>query len=101
MTTERKHTASAAHTKDRPADATEEAAAGSEHVIVDIGKGTRKQVRKLRKGKPGKLLSRVDEAVAHLRSTGAVAEGTQVVVLIVRERRRIAGNMVGKMMGLG
>lgn len=82
----------------KTADATS-AEAENQPIIVDMGKQSRKAVRKLRKGKAGKLLRRVEETVAHLRESGAAAEGVQTIVIVVRERPR--GGRLTKMWGLG
>jgi len=72
-------------TKDAPTPG-EEAATGP--ILVDIGKAKRKDIKKLRNGKPGKLLSRVSETLEHLREAGTLAEDSQVVVIVVRQRPR-------------
>ncbi len=96
MTTEKKSTplhAAKSEASQSVADA--HSHADTERVIVDIGKGSRKDVRKLRKGSAGKLMRRLDETVEHLRESGAMAEGAQVVVLVVRQRRRRRAKMLG------
>lgn len=76
--------------------------AGSpEAIIVDLGKRTRKQVRKLRKGKPGRLMNRLEETMEHLRESGALAANVQPIVVIVKERTRRGGKGIAKMWGLG
>ena len=72
-----------------------------EPIIVDMGKKSRKQVRKLRKGKPGKLMDRVEETVEHLRESGAIDASAQTVVIVVKERTRRRGKRFTKMWGLG
>lgn len=79
-------TSSAARTVDEPPKQEEDEA--TESVIIDLGKGSRKEVRKLRKGKPGKLMKRVEKAIEHLRESSEFAADTAVVVMIVRERKR-------------
>lgn len=76
-------------------------AAKPEPIIVDMGKKNRKQVRKLSKGKPGRLLDRIEETVEHLRQNGELAEGVQPIVIIVKQRTRRRGARVAKMWGLG
>ena len=95
MTTERKPSTGTQTAKEAAPAEQAAAKAEKEHVIVDIGKASRKAVRKLRKGKSGKLLNRVDEAVAHLRENGAIGSDAQVVVIVVRQRRRDIRNMWG------
>lgn len=92
MTTARKATVTPSQTD---AAAEDGAAPEAAPIIVDIGKGSRKDVRKLRKGSAGKLMRRLDETVEHLRESGAMAEGAQVVVLVVRQRRRRRAKMLG------
>ncbi len=70
-------------------------------IIVDLGKKDRKQVRKLRKGKPGRLMNRVEEAIEHLRENGAISEGVQPIVVIVKQRERRRGGRLAKAWGLG
>jgi hypothetical protein len=66
-------------------------------IIVDMGKGSRKQIRKLRKGKPGKLLSRIEETLEHLRESGSLAGDGQAVVIVLREKRE--PRRIGKALG--
>lgn len=75
--------------------------ASPEPIILDMGKKKSKQVRKLRKGKPGRLMNRVEEAVEHLRENGALGNDAQPVVIIVKEKKRRRGGRFTKMWGLG
>lgn len=75
--------------------------AALEPIILDMGKKTRKQVRKLRKGKPGRLMNRVEEAVEHLRENGAIGKDVQPIVIVVKEKKRNRGRRITKMWGLG
>ena len=93
------NTASAKPTK-TSGTAEAKGAGGSSTIVVDLGKKNRKQIRKLRKGKAGNLMDRVEETLAHLRENGAIAENAQAVVFVVKERRRVGGK-VAKMWGLG
>ena len=72
-----------------------------EPIIIDMGKKSRKQVRKLRKGKPGRLLDRVSETVEHLREAGTLAEDAQPIVIVVKQKTRRRGRRIAKMWGLG
>ena len=56
-------------------------------VVVDLGKKSRKKVKKLRKGK-GPLLEDVDDAIAQLRSDGAIGEGAVPVIVVVRQKEK-------------
>jgi Family of unknown function (DUF6200) len=57
-------------------------------VVIDLGKKRRKQVRDLRRGKSGKLLDQVQEALEVLQAGGTVAADAQPIIVVVRERRR-------------
>lgn len=72
-----------------------------EAIVIDLGKKTRRQVRKLRRGKPGRLMNRVEEALEHLRENGAVAADTQPIVIVVRQRAKRRRNRMARMWGLG
>jgi hypothetical protein len=76
---------------------------GQEPVIVDLGKKSRKQVRKLRKGKPGRLLRRVEDTIEQLRSSGEFDDSVRPVIIVVREksRRSKRGRRTAKLWGLG
>ena len=63
-------------------------------LIVDMGSQSRKNVKRLRKGK-GKLMDRVSEAIAELRANGA-ADGVGTFVVVVKEK---AENPLRKMLG--
>ena len=54
-------------------------------VVVDLGKKSRKKVKKLRKGK-GPLLEDVDDAIAQLRSDGSIGEDAVPVIVVVRQK---------------
>ncbi len=76
--------------------------ASSNTIVLDMGSKTRKQIRKLRKGKSGRLMNRVEEAISHLRENGALTEGAQPIVIVVKQKaRRRGGRRMAKMWGLG
>lgn len=54
-------------------------------VVVDLGKRSRKQIKRLRRGE-GRLMSRVEETVDQLKADGEVDAKSEVVVMVVRER---------------
>lgn len=87
--------------KEVPAKAAAPRGGSSEPVIIDLGKKTRKQVRKLRKGKSGRLLDRIEDSIEHLRENGAIGADAQPIVVIVKERRRTRGRRFTKALGLG
>ncbi len=57
-------------------------------IIIDLGKQKRKRVKKLRKGKPGRLLDEVQDCVQELKANGTITESAQPVVIVVREKRK-------------
>lgn len=75
----------------RPTAAATEKPSAASPVIIDLGKKSKKQVKQLRKGKPGKLLDQVREAVETLRAEGAIEANAQPVVIVVRERAEPLG----------
>jgi hypothetical protein len=76
---------------------------GHEPVIIDLGKKSRKQVRKLRKGKPGRLMRRVEETIEQLRTSDEFGSDVRPIIIVVRqkERRSRKGRRAAKMWGLG
>jgi hypothetical protein len=59
-------------------------------ILIDLGRKKRKAVKKLRKG-CGRLMDDIGEVVAGLKSEGTITDGAQVVVVVVREKRRRRG----------
>jgi hypothetical protein len=57
-------------------------------IVIDFGKHSRKNVKKICKGKSGKLMDKVHDAVAQLREEGVMAVSAQPVIIVVRQRRR-------------
>ena len=72
----------------KPADWSPGSGPTTSPIVIDLGKKSRKRVRQLRKGKPGKLTDQVKGAIAHLQSEGVVGAGAQPVIIIVRNRRK-------------
>ena len=54
-------------------------------IIIDLGKKKRKLVRRLRKGR-GELMDDVEDCVQELLTAGAIKEGAQPVIMVVREK---------------
>lgn len=73
--------------------------ASAQPIIVDLGKKSRKRVKKLRKGKQGKLMDKVMEVLGEMKEAGAMPASAQPVVIVVRERGRKA--KYGKLWGMG
>lgn len=55
-------------------------------VVLDLGRKSKKKIKALRKGKQGKLMAQVAEAIAQLKAEGVVAANAQPIVVVVRER---------------
>lgn len=68
-------------------------------IVIDFGKKDRKQVRKLRKGKSGRLMKCIKESIEHLRENGAMAEDTQAVVIVIRERQKRRKGSAARLLG--
>src|SRR5690348_13675981 len=52
--------------------------------VVDLGEHSRQRVRRLRRGE-GRLMERVEDAVAALTENGVLSAGAQTVVVVVRQ----------------
>jgi uncharacterized protein DUF6200 len=59
-------------------------------LIVDLGKKSRKNVKRLRDGK-GKLMNEVQGVLSELRANGKLSSDAQPVLIIVRQRPRRRG----------
>ena len=70
-----------------------------EPIIVDLGRKTKRDIDRLRKGR-GPLLDDVDDCLAELRERGEISLLAQPVVVLVAERRR-AGSFVPVMLPPG
>ena len=64
----------------------------SDIIVVDLGKKSGKNVRRLRKGR-GPLLDHVEDCLEELREAGAISAAVQPVVVIV-ERRLSSGDLM-------
>ncbi len=62
----------------------EKPAMGGEMVLLDLGEQSRRRVRRLRRGE-GRLMEKIEDAVADLEEQGVVKPGAQTVVVIVRQ----------------
>ena len=56
-------------------------------VILDLGNQKRKNIKRLRKG-DGALMADVKSAVAEYQQNGTIAPTSQVVVVVVKQKRR-------------
>jgi hypothetical protein len=58
--------------------------------VIDLGEHSRKRVRKLRRGE-GRLMEKVEDAVASLQENGVLSADAQTVVIVVRQELSLAG----------
>jgi hypothetical protein len=65
-------------------------------IILDLGKKSRKSVKRLRNGK-GKLLNEALDSIEELQRVGTIPRSAQPVIVIVREKPK--SNMLS-MMGM-
>jgi hypothetical protein len=61
-------------------------------VVVDMGKKSRKQIKRLREGR-GKLMTEVAGVLEELRIAGTISASAQPVVVVVRQRRKLTSLM--------
>ena len=59
-------------------------------LLLDLGTKSKKNVRRLRKGR-GKLLNRINGTIEDLKADGEIDENSQVVVVVVKQRDRKRG----------
>ena len=64
--------------------------AQSNVLIVDMGKRKKKDIKRLRRGR-GKLMDRISNTMGQLKEEGEIPEGSPVVVVLVREKRKKSG----------
>jgi hypothetical protein len=57
-------------------------------IVIDLGKRKTKSIKRLRKGKPGRLIDEVQECLEELRNNDVISESAQPVVIIVREKSK-------------
>jgi len=64
------------------------AAKGStESVVIDMGKKSRKKVKKLRRGR-GPLLEEVNDTITELQAEGKLEAGVAPVIVVVRGKQK-------------
>lgn len=54
-------------------------------IVLDLGKRSRKQVRRLRKGN-GKLMDRIESVIEDLKKDGTVNGSVQPIIVVVRQK---------------
>jgi hypothetical protein len=57
-------------------------------LVIDLGRQRRKDVKRLRKGQPGKLSEEILETIANLRAQNTIAANAHPIVVVVREKPR-------------
>jgi hypothetical protein len=58
--------------------------------VLDLGEQKKKRVKKLRKGE-GRLMEKVEDAIADLQAEGVLEAKVQTVVVVVREEFSLSG----------
>jgi hypothetical protein len=61
-----------------------ESAAAGIVCVLDMGEQSRKRIKRLRRGE-GRLMDKVEDAIADLQTQGVVGTQVQTVVVVVRE----------------
>ncbi len=57
-------------------------------ILIDLGKHKRKWVKRLKKGKPGRLMDEVKECITELQNNDTIPSSAQPVIIVVREKRK-------------
>ena len=70
-----------------PAESPAKAAGNDAPIVVDMGKKSRRQIRRLRKGR-GKLMDRVADVISDLKADGSIDASAQPVIIVIRQRAR-------------
>ena len=65
----------------------------NEPIIVDLGKKSKREVDRLRKGR-GDLMDDVDDCIHELIAAGKVAESAQPLIIVVAERPKTVAPFV-------
>lgn len=77
-------------TTDVKGKAPKESDEGGVVCVVDLGEHSRRRVRQLRRGE-GRLMEKVEDAVASLTSNGVLSASAQTVVIVVRQEPSLQG----------
>jgi hypothetical protein len=81
---------SAVIAEDKKAKPGAEAEAGGVVCLIDLGEHSRKRIKKLRRGN-GRLMDKVEDAVADLKEEGVLSPTADTVVVIVRQEFSVRG----------
>ena len=57
-------------------------------VVIDLGKRKRKMVKRLKKGKPGRLMNEIQDCLEELQSSDVISDSAQPVIIVVREKKK-------------
>lgn len=57
-------------------------------IVIDLGKHKSKRVKRLKKGKAGRLTDEVQDCIAELQNSGAFSAPVQPVIIVVREKKK-------------
>lgn len=61
---------------------------GKQRVLIDLGRFRQKEIRNLHRKGRGKVIDRVDDALADLIQDGVVSSTAPAVIVVVKEKRR-------------
>jgi hypothetical protein len=70
--------------------ATRAAAPQGAITVVDLGRRSKKQIKRLRKGE-GRLLNRVEETIDQLKAENEIDAKSEVVVVVVKQKDKKKG----------
>jgi hypothetical protein len=76
--------------KKTPPAAEPEARHEDKMIVLDLGKKSRKKIKRLRQGR-GALMDRVQETIGQLREENELSDSSDIVVVIVKENRKSRG----------
>lgn len=76
--------------KKTPPAAEETTPSEDKMIILDLGKKSKKKIKRLRKGQ-GDLMERVQATIGQLREDDELSDNTDVVVVIVKEKKKSRG----------
>ncbi len=71
-------------------DNAKKASSPSTQVVIDLGKKSRKSIKKLRRGE-GKLADTIEAQLAALRTQGAIGADTNTVVVVAERKPELSG----------
>ena len=63
-------------------------------IVLSLGTKRRKQIKRLKRGR-GRLFERVETTIGQLQADGEIAEGAQVVVVVVKQKPELGFGRFG------